>query len=147
PMWFAKNLASFDVPMFALYAGSMVFTSLLQPKAADPQQAQQQKMMTWMMPAIFGVMMWMYRWSSAFMFYWLAQNVIGLWQQWRLLHHFGPTPAPAAASAGRGEVAPPEPVTRLQPPGGERGKGTGAREPAPQQKQQQGTRREGRVPR
>jgi len=104
----------------------MVFTSLLQPKAADPQQAQQQKMMTWMMPAIFGVMMWMYRWSSAFMFYWLAQNVIGLWQQWRLLHHFGPTtsPPPAGATA-RGGGGPHEALRAKRPTNGKNGKGTG----------------------
>ena len=127
--------------MFALYAGSMVFTSLLQPKAADPQQAQQQKMMTWMMPAIFGVMMWMYRWSSAFMFYWLAQNVIGLWQQWRLLHHFGPTAAATGgATAGGADVAI-EPLKPMRPSIGKNGNGTGTPNRLPPRKPKKGSRR------
>ena len=40
--------------MFAVYLASMVFYSFLQPKPADPAQAQQQKMMVFMMPVMFG---------------------------------------------------------------------------------------------
>jgi YidC/Oxa1 family membrane protein insertase len=114
PMWLGKNLATFDLPMSVLYLVSMVLYSFLQPKAADPQQAQQQKLMTWMMPAILGFFMWQSKWSSAFVFYWLLTNLIGLWQNWRLLHEFGPT-VPAAAGAGDGSGGAPVPTEPLKP--------------------------------
>jgi YidC/Oxa1 family membrane protein insertase len=118
PMWFGKNLASFDVPLFILYSASMMLYSFLQPKPADPQQAQQQKIMNWMMPVMMGFFMWMGKWSSAFMFYWLAQNIVSVWQQWRLLQHFGPTPAPAAgpdAGGSGGSAVPVAPLKPMQP--------------------------------
>ncbi len=99
PMWLAKNLASFDVPIFLLYNASFIVMSLFQPKPADPQQAQQQKIMTWGLPIIFGVFMWFGKWSSAFMFYWLVQNLIGMWQNWLLRRQFPATPVVATASA------------------------------------------------
>jgi YidC/Oxa1 family membrane protein insertase len=106
PQWFAPNLASFDVPMFALYMGSTILTSLLQPKPADPAQAQQQKMMMWMMPIMFGWMMWQGKWSSAFMFYWLVQNLVSMWQNWMLLRHFGPPPTGSPTVVAEGPVQP-----------------------------------------
>ncbi len=101
--WLADNLAQFDVPLFVIYMLSMVLMSLLQPKPADPQQAQQQKMMTFMMPAVFGVMMWMGKWSSAFLLYWLVLNLVSMYQSWVLLRQFG-SPAAAAAAGGGGTV-------------------------------------------
>jgi YidC/Oxa1 family membrane protein insertase len=102
--WLADNLAQFDVPLFFLYLVSTVLYSLLQPKPADPQQAQQQRMMLVMMPLVFGVMMWQYQWSSAFMLYWLVLNLVSMYQSWVLMRQFpssgsrpggGGTPAPA----------------------------------------------------
>ena len=101
PSWVAPSMAGFDIILFVLYVGSTVVYSMLQPKPADPQQAQQQKMMMWMFPAIFGVMMFIYKWSAAFMFYWLVLNLVSIYQNWRLLREFGhPNAAPAVEGAG-----------------------------------------------
>ena len=117
--WLADNLAQFDVPLFVTYLLSTVIYSLLQPKPADPQQAQQQKMMMIMMPLVFGFFMWQGQWSSAFMLYWLVLNLVSMYQSWILNKRYGlggfagPAPAPAAAVAGGGSVA--EPATPLTP--------------------------------
>ncbi|MBI3909774.1 MAG: membrane protein insertase YidC [Armatimonadetes bacterium] len=105
--WIAKNLASFDVPIFLIYLASTVLYSLLQPKPADPEQARTTRMMAWMMPVVFGVMMWTGKWSSAFMLYWLFQNLFSMWQNWGLLRQ--PARAPAAAAP-----AAPEPLRPMQ---------------------------------
>jgi YidC/Oxa1 family membrane protein insertase len=99
--WLADNLAQFDVPLFIIYLLSTVVYSLMQPKPADPQQAQQQKMMMIMMPVMFGIFMWFGQWSSAFMLYWLVLNVVSMYQSWVLMKQFGLL-SPAAASAGEG---------------------------------------------
>ena len=101
PQFMATSLAVPDVPLLLLYLVSMFLTTRLQPPAADPQQAQQQKMMAYFMPVIIGVMTWRYAWPSAFTLYWLVQNVVSTWQQWHILKAVGaPAPAkPAQASA------------------------------------------------
>lgn len=97
PQFLATSLAVPDVPLLLLYLVSMFLTSKLQPPAADPQQAQTQKMMAYMMPVVFGVMTWQYAWPSAFTFYWLILNAVSTWQQWHILRVVG-VPAPAAAA-------------------------------------------------
>ena len=104
--WIGKNLATFDVPLFLIYMASMVVYSLLQPKPADPDQARTQRMMMIMMPLIFGWMMWTFKWSSAFMFYWLLQNVFSMWQNWTVMRQ-APAPAPATAEPAPGDPLPP----------------------------------------
>jgi YidC/Oxa1 family membrane protein insertase len=117
--WLADNLAQFDVILFVVYLATTVIYSLMQPKPADPQQAQQQKMMMILMPVMFGWFMWQYQWSSAFMLYWLILNLVSMYQSWVLLRHFGlsggggggtkvtvDAPVPAAPAA---------PATPLQP--------------------------------
>ena len=85
PRFLATSLAVPDVPLLLLYLVSMFLTSRLQPAAADPQQAQQQKMMAYVMPVMFGYMTWLYAWPSAFTFYWLIMNAVSTWQQWHVL--------------------------------------------------------------
>lgn len=88
--WLGDNLAQFDAPMFVIYLLSTIAFSALQPKmTTDPAQAQQQKMMMYMMPVMFGVMMFIYRWSSAFMLYWLILNIVSGYQSWVLGKQFG----------------------------------------------------------
>jgi hypothetical protein len=123
--WLAKNLAQFDVPLFAIYLLSTVFYSLLQPKPADPQQAQQQKIMLFMMPLMFGWFMWIGKWSSAFMLYWLVLNIVSMIQSWILMKQFGLVTGHGGASGGGGggtETVPPSPP--LQPMKGVEGKGS-----------------------
>ena len=103
PQMLATSLAVPDVPLLLLYLVSMFLTSRLQPAAADPQQAQQQKMMAYFMPLIFGYMTWVYAWPSAFTFYWLILNAVSTWQQWHILKAVG---APAPPNPPRGSAAP-----------------------------------------
>jgi YidC/Oxa1 family membrane protein insertase len=113
--WLADNLAQFDVPLFVVYQISMVASMLIQPKPADPQQAQQQKIMMLTMPIMFGVMMWMYQWSSAFMLYWLVLNIVSMYQSWLLMRQLGMN-APSAGSGGGGAgVVTTPPSTPLEP--------------------------------
>lgn len=98
--WLGDNLAQFDVPLFVIYLLSTMLYSLLQPKPADPQQAQQQKMMLYMMPIMFGFFMWSGQWSSAFMLYWLILNVVSMYQSWVLMKQYGLTGMGGAAPAG-----------------------------------------------
>lgn len=106
PQFIATSLAVPDVPLLLLYLVSMFLTSRLQPAAADPQQAQQQKLMAYMMPVVFGWMTWKYAWPSAFTFYWLVLNVTSTWQQWRILKTVGapvpPNPPQTSSGDGRG---------------------------------------------
>jgi membrane protein insertase Oxa1/YidC/SpoIIIJ len=73
----------------------------MQAPAADPAQAQQQQMMTYMMPAIFGVMMFFWKLPSAFTLYWLGLNAISVIQTAQIRKHtraLGLHPAPGGAA-------------------------------------------------
>jgi YidC/Oxa1 family membrane protein insertase len=100
--WIGQNLAQFDLPLFVVYLATTIAYSALQPKPADPQQAQQQKMMTYMMPVMFGGFMWVYKWSSAFMLYWLILNLVSMYQSWRLNKEFGSSAVAAIGPGGPG---------------------------------------------
>jgi len=116
--WVADNLAQFDVPLFLLYMASLIISMLIQPRPADRQQAQQQKLMLWMMPAIFGWFMWVGQWSSAFMLYWLVLNLVSMYQTWLLNRQLGAiTPAAAAAGAAPATSAPAAPLAPMGIPG------------------------------
>lgn len=134
--WLADNLAQFDAILFLLYIGTTIIYSLMQPKPVDPQQAQQQKMMMWMMPLMFGVFMWMYRWSSAFMLYWLVLNLVSMYQSWILNQHFRKAGGAGGSGGGVPEAAPPptvplEPMEKVRPKRARNGsRGRGARGPA-----------------
>ena len=116
--WMADNLAQFDVPLFVIYLLSTVGYSFLQPKPADPQQAQQQKIMLIMMPVMFGFFMWMYQWSSAFMLYWLILNIVSMYQSWILMRQYGLMTgggsAPAGVTTVPGPVVPAEPLKPMK---------------------------------
>jgi len=77
-LW-VSNLAHPDMPLLIAYAISMFLfqkmTEKMNPAAsADPQQAQQQKMMAYLMPAMF---FFLFRgMSAAFILYWLSANLV-----------------------------------------------------------------------
>ncbi|MGC8667387.1 MAG: YidC/Oxa1 family membrane protein insertase [Chthonomonadales bacterium] len=107
-----RNLADPDVPLLAIYAFSNYVTMKLTP-AQDPQQQQQQNMMAVMMSGFFFVMFLSYRWSSAFVLYWLALNAISIWQQYEYVYKPHKLRAQevglsgAGASSGNGAGSPP----------------------------------------
>lgn len=112
-----RNLADPDVPLLAIYAFSNYVTMKLTP-AQDPQQQQQQNMMAVMMSAFFFIMFLSYRWSSAFVLYWLALNAISIWQQYEYVYKPHKLRAQEAGSAvpsvgtPGGNGAGPAPVTQ-----------------------------------
>jgi YidC/Oxa1 family membrane protein insertase len=74
--WIAPNLGQKDYILLAVYAVSMVTTSMLMP-VADPTNMKQQRMMQIGTSAIFAVMLFFYpALPSGFVLYWSATNVL-----------------------------------------------------------------------
>ena len=108
-----------------VFVSTYVQQKLSTPANPTPQQAQQQAMMTWMMPLM--ITMFMLNLASGVGLYWVASNVISLFTgyyvygrafDWRkLLPTFGPpVPAPApvqgkAATGGKKAAKATEPAT------------------------------------
>ena len=90
PQFFATNLAEPDVFLLVLYVISMYFTVRYgSPPSTDPQQAQTQKIMAIMSPAMIAFFGFKYRWASALYIYWLATNVFTVAQQYYMFRRFG----------------------------------------------------------
>ncbi len=85
PKFLGGNMSQFDIPLLCLYAGSNYLTMKLTP-ATDPQAAQSQKTMSVMMTAMMFWMFLQYRWSAAFIFYWLMMNIFSAWQQYTYIY-------------------------------------------------------------
>lgn len=98
----ATNLAMPDLLLLLLYTGSMIVSQKL--TVVDPTQAEQQKMMAWMMPIMF--MFIFSTFPSALMLYWLMFNVFSTAQQYYIMK---PGLETAAVAAGPAE-APSGPV-------------------------------------
>lgn len=93
PAIIAPSLAHADIPLLLLYVISMFISQKL--TIVDPTQAEQQKVMTYTMPVIFGFLFWKWAFPSAFMLYWLFFNIISTAHQYWVLR-------PAFASSGDG---------------------------------------------
>ena len=85
PTILGTDLAKFDIPLLVLYAASNYFTMRLTP-APDPTQAQQQKSMAVMTTGIMFFMFMQYKWSAAFIFYWLILNLVSTAQQYYFVY-------------------------------------------------------------
>lgn len=140
PQFIGTSLAVPDVPLLLLYLISMFLTTRLQPAAADPQQAQQQKLMAYAMPVVIGVMTWRYAWPSAFTFYWLIQNVVSTWQQWHILRVVGAPKPPQASTSASDGGSPPDRGNS----GNGAGNGRGPRPIKPADARRAGPRKSGR---
>jgi YidC/Oxa1 family membrane protein insertase len=110
PKIFATSLAVPDIALLVLYVISMYFTVRYgSPPSTDPQQAQTQKIMAFVSPAMIAFFGFKYRWASALYIYWLALNVFTVAQQYIMFRRYGliggPKPAPVAVTAT--EPAPP----------------------------------------
>jgi YidC/Oxa1 family membrane protein insertase len=107
----AANLASPDYVLLACYVVSMYFSVRFTSPAVDPQQAQQQKIMAFVSPAMVGFLGVKYAWPSALIIYWLSFNVFTMAQQFYLIRKYHTNPAaigphPEAAPAlGPGSAA------------------------------------------
>ena len=85
PSWIAGNLAQFDVALLILYTLSMFLTMMLTP-ATDPAQAAQQKQMSIMTTGMMFFFFIQSRWSSAFILYWLALNLLSAAQSYYFVY-------------------------------------------------------------
>ncbi|HTD32830.1 MAG TPA: YidC/Oxa1 family membrane protein insertase [Candidatus Elarobacter sp.] len=87
---FATSLAAPDLFLLVLYVVSMYFTVRYgSPPSTDPQQAQTQKMMAILSPAMIAYFGFQYRWASALYIYWLASNVFTVAQQYYMFRRYG----------------------------------------------------------
>lgn len=99
----AANLALPDLPLLLIYVASMIISQKLTMVSTDPSQIEQQKMMAYMMPIMFGVMFMTF--PSAFMLYWLFFNIISTVQQYFIMKPMmGQGNSPDSTSGGGGET-------------------------------------------
>ncbi len=109
PQIFATSLATLDLPLFLLYIVSMyVSVRYGSPPSSDPQQAQTQKIMAFVSPAMIAFFGWKYHFASALLIYWLSLNVFTMAQQAFMYRKFGliggPKPALATAAPAPARV-------------------------------------------
>jgi YidC/Oxa1 family membrane protein insertase len=85
PAYVGANLGQFDYALLFIYAGSNYLTMKLTPPS-DPAMAQQQKTMSIMMTFMMIYFFLIYKWTAAFMLYWLALNLFSAWQQYYYIY-------------------------------------------------------------
>ena len=78
----ASNLAQPDLILLVLYTVSLIISQRI--SIVDPTQAEQQKMMSIMMPIMFFFILGSL--PAAFIFYWFVFNVLQTWQQYHIIH-------------------------------------------------------------
>ncbi|GAC1408300.1 MAG: hypothetical protein NVSMB64_16340 [Candidatus Velthaea sp.] len=110
PKIFASSLATTDMVLLALYVVSMYLSVRYgSPPSTDPQQAQTQKIMAFVSPAMIAYLGIQYHWASALLVYWLAINVFTMGQQLLLYRRYGligAKPAPALEGPSAKNVTP-----------------------------------------
>lgn len=85
----AASLAHPDFVLIVLYAASMYFSVRFgSMPATDPQQAQMQRIMSFMSPLMLGFFGWKYQWPSAMVLYWFAYNLFTMGQQFYMLRKY-----------------------------------------------------------
>lgn len=104
----AENLSKPDYVLLALYIVSMYFSVRFTSPALDPQQAQQQKIMAFVSPAMIGYMGLKFAWPSALILYWLAFNLFTMAQQLFLINKYHRNPAPIGPHPEAASAAPAE---------------------------------------
>jgi YidC/Oxa1 family membrane protein insertase len=86
----APNLAELDLTLFILYIVSMyVSVRYGSPPSSDPQQAQTQKIMAIVSPAMIAWFGLQYHWASALLVYWLTLNMLTMGQQFFMYRKYG----------------------------------------------------------
>lgn len=114
PHFFATSLAVPDIFLLGLYVISMYFTIRYgSPPSQDPQQAQTQKIMAFLSPAMIAFFGFRGQWASALYVYWLATNVFTVAQQFWMYRRYGLIGPKAQANAAA--VAAAAPVAAVAP--------------------------------
>jgi YidC/Oxa1 family membrane protein insertase len=105
------NLAYPDLPLLVLYSISMyVSQKLTVIPTGDPQQQQQQKMMSIMLPVMFLFILRTF--PSAFTLYWLTFNILTTAQQLHMMRKADAEQAAAGGSSGGSQTPPRRSVKR-----------------------------------
>jgi YidC/Oxa1 family membrane protein insertase len=99
------SLASTDLVLLALYVVSMYLSVRYgSPPSSDPQQAQTQKIMAFISPAMIAYIGLRYQWASALILYWLSINIFTMGQQLFLYRRYGLIGPKSLAVAGAAPV-------------------------------------------
>ncbi len=107
--WVAPNLGERDYILVAIYAVSMVVTTMLTP-VTDPSNMRQQRIMGVGIAVFFSITMFFYPLPSAFVLYWVFTNLFTTAQMLRAYRM--PLPALVKVNAPGGGVLPVEPTPR-----------------------------------
>ena len=100
PAILGTSLATTDMILLALYVISMYLSVRYgSPPSTDPQQAQTQKIMAFVSPAMIAYIGLRYHWASALILYWLSINVFTMAQQLFLYRRYGLVGPRATATA------------------------------------------------
>lgn len=136
PAYLGTSLAQLDIPLLVLYGASMfVQSKMMATPSADPQQAEQQRMMSIMMPFMGTYFFYQYKLPSAFVLYYLISNLLMMGQQYYYMkkrglgaHGEGET---GGGDGGSRTVTPDVPLNSgggaKARPSGTSGNGTGSR--------------------
>ena len=82
PEIFAKSLAGQDLVLLLIYGFTMyLLQKTTTPASADSKLAQQQSSMGMFMTVFFTYMMWIWKFPSALLIYWLVFNIFSIIQQ------------------------------------------------------------------
>ena len=109
PAILGTSLATTDMVLLALYVVSMYLSVRYgSPPSSDPQQAQTQKIMAFVSPAMIAYIGLRYHWASALILYWLSINIFTMGQQAFLYRRYGliGPKSPAALAAAQAAAAP-----------------------------------------
>lgn len=114
PQIFAQDLGGTDLFLLVVYVASMYFTVRYgSPPSQDPQQAQTQKIMALLSPAMIAYFGFQQKWAAALYIYWLATNIFTLAQQYFMFRRYGII-GPKAATADATVAAPVNGTARKQ---------------------------------
>jgi membrane protein insertase Oxa1/YidC/SpoIIIJ len=97
PKVLGTSLAGPDLLLLGLYMISMVVTMRTATPPMSEDQARQQKIMSFLSPAMLGYFGWHNAWPSALVLYWLTFNLFSILQQMYMQRG---SDLPAAALAG-----------------------------------------------
>ena len=105
------SLAKTDFILLTLYVISMYLSVRYgSPPSTDPQQAQTQKIMAFVSPAMIAYIGVRYQWPSALILYWLAINIFTMAQQLYLYRRYGLVGPKAALATAVATATPAEPL-------------------------------------
>jgi len=117
PAILGTSLATTDMVLLALYVVSMYLSVRYgSPPSSDPQQAQTQKIMAFVSPAMIAYIGLRYHWASALILYWLSINIFTMGQQLFLYRRYGLIGPNSIAARAAAATAAGQPVTATAGP-------------------------------